>query len=161
MACVMTFQSFWREYLATLPEGHRHRTAVPEAVAFGDSAGLADELAALVLAGAKRATTSLAVEFSAAGEALPSVGDVCIVLRGDGRPVAVIERIEVVQRPFGEVDEGFAACEGEGDGTLSFWRDAHRAYFGRVCERLGGTFDDRTRVLCLRFEVIWRGATTV
>ena len=148
--------SFWRVYLATLGDSHAHRLLTPEAFVFGDSPELADELAALVLAGIKRATASLAVEFSAVGDPLPSTGDVCIVLRGDGQPVAVIERTAVAQVPFGEVDAAFAAREGEGDGSLASWRANHERYFERVCARLGGTFDDRTPVLCQHFEVIWR-----
>lgn len=148
--------AFWHGYLGTLADGHPHRALAPEIFAFGDSAELADELADRVLAGVKRATASLAVEFSAAGDPLPAAGDVCIVLRGDGRPMAIIERIAVAQRPFSAVDAAFAAREGEGDGSLAWWRDAHRAYFGRVCDRLGGVFDEQTPVLCQSFEVIWR-----
>ncbi|HPU54020.1 MAG TPA: ASCH domain-containing protein [Burkholderiaceae bacterium] len=133
----------------------------PEVFGFGDSAELADQLADLVLAGVKRATTSLAIEFTAVGDRLPSAGDVCIVLRGNGLPVAVIERIAVVERPFGEVDEAFAAIEGEGDGSLASWRADHCAYFRRVCARHGGRFDEHTSVLCQRFEVIWRDAPSV
>ena len=57
---------------------------------------------------------------------------------------------------FGDSPE-FAEREGEGDGSLASWRANHERYFERVCARLGGTFDDRTPVLCQRFEVIWRG----
>jgi uncharacterized protein YhfF len=148
--------AFWNAYLATLGASHAHRHLTPEVFAFGDSSEMADELAALVLAGIKRATASLAIEFSAVGDPLPAAGDVCIVLRGDGLPVAVIERTEVAQVPFGEVDAAFAAREGEGDGLLASWRVNHRHYFERVCARLGGAFDDRTPVLCQHFEVIWR-----
>ena len=37
-----------------------------------------------------------------------------------------------------EVTEDFAAAEGEGDGTLAYWRRVHWSYFGRECERLEG-----------------------
>ena len=150
--------AFWREYLATLGEHHAHRRLTPEVFAFGDTPQMADELAALVLAGVKRATASLAIEFTAVGEPLPGAGDVCIVLRGDGRPAAVIERTEVEQVLFGEVDAAFAAREGEDDGSLATWRANHQDYFTRVCARLGGAFDERTPVLCQHLEVIWREA---
>ncbi|MBP6817171.1 MAG: ASCH domain-containing protein [Burkholderiaceae bacterium] len=149
--------AYWRDYLASLAGDHAHRLATPEAFAFGDSPDLADELADLVVTGVKRATASLAIEFGSLGEPLPAAGDVCIVLRGDGLPVAIIERTEVLEQPFGTVDAAFAAREGEGDGSLASWRANHRDYFARVCERLGGTFDECTPVLCQRFEVIWRG----
>ena len=117
-ALVETADAYWGRYLETLPAGHPHRGARLDAFAFGDSPELANELAALVVSGRKRATTSLPVEFTASGVPLPAVGDVSIVKDGAGRSVAIIELTEVRHTPFGRVDEAFAATEGEGDGTL-------------------------------------------
>lgn len=127
----------------------------PDIFAFGDSPDLSDELAALVLSGRKRATASLPIEFTSSGDPLPAVGGVSIVTRADGHPVAIIEVTEVRHIPFASVDETFAAAEGEGDGSLAWWRAAHRIYFTRVCARLGGSFDDATVVICQRFRLLW------
>jgi uncharacterized protein YhfF len=148
---------FWQRYVATLAADHPHRHARPDAFAFGDSAALADELAALVQAGRKRATASLPIEFTSAGLPLPAAGDVSIVLLADGTPVVIIEEVEVRHLPFEAVDAAFAADEGEGDGSLAWWQAAHRRYFGRVCARLGGRFDETTPVMCRRFRLVWRG----
>lgn len=148
-------EAFWRAYVEQLPVDHHHRVAKPDAFGFGGEPRLADELARLVLAGSKRATTSLAIEFTALNEPLPRVGDVSIIVQGDGVPVAVIERTHVTTVPFDEVDADYAAVEGEGDRSLAYWREAHADYFRGVCTRLGGTFDDRTPVLCQVFRVIW------
>lgn len=148
-------EAFWKRYIETLPASHAHRKARLDVFAFGDSPELADELAALVVSGRKRGTASLPVEFTSSGVPLPSVGDVSVVTAGDGRPVAIIELTEVRHVPFGEVDEAFAAAEGEGDGTLVWWRNAHRAYFSRVCARHGGTFDEATVVICQRFRMLF------
>lgn len=150
---------FWRAYLTQLPADHPHRVAKPDAFGFGGQSDLAEELAALVLAGTKRATSNLAIEFAALNEPLPSVGDVSIIVQGDGVPVAIIERTRVTTVPFNEVDPEFAAVEGEGDRSLAYWREAHADYFRGVCRRLGGTFDDRTPVLCQLFRVIWTAAS--
>jgi uncharacterized protein YhfF len=147
--------AFWIEYLAPLASNHRHRAAKPDAFAFGDSAELANALADLVLRGRKRATTSLAIEFTSFNDPLPKVGDVSIILRGHLEPVAIIERTEVNTVPFGTVDAAFAAVEGEGDGSLAYWRAAHIEYFTGVCARLGGRFDDETPVICQKFELVW------
>src|SRR5688572_15327024 len=101
--------TFWREYLAQLPADHPHRSAKPDRFGFGGEPDLADELAALVLAGQKCATTSLPVEYSALGEALPCAGDLSIIVRGDGTPAAIIERLSVESRPFDEVDQSYAS----------------------------------------------------
>ena len=146
---------FWQEYLIHLPSGHPHRVATPDAFAFGGGGAIADELADLVLSGTKKATTSLSVEFTALGEALPEVGSVSVILRGDLTPVAIIERIGVKRLPFEEVGEAYAAIEGEGDGSLAYWREAHLESFAGVCERLGGRFDERTPVICQAFRLGW------
>lgn len=152
-------EAFWLDYLGTLAAGHPHRRARPDVFAFGDSSGLADELAGLVEAGRKRATTTLPAEFAADGSTVPVAGDLSIVTRADGTPVAIIEIVEVQEVPFAAVDAAYAAEEGEGDGSLAWWRDAHRAYFGRVAARLGTAFDDRTPVVCQRFRLLWPQST--
>jgi uncharacterized protein YhfF len=148
-------EAFWREYLARLPADHPHHSATPDAFGFGDEPILASELAELMLAGRKRATTGLSTEFAALGAPLPRAGDLSIVVHGDGRPAALIELTKVDSVPFDEVDEAYAAVEGEGDGSLAYWRDAHERYFNEVCRRLGGRFDGRTPVICQTFRVVW------
>lgn len=146
---------FWRGYLASLPPGHPHHQARPDAFAFGGAGPLGDELAALVLQGRKRATTSLASEFTSLGEPLPQTGSVSVILDGQDWPVAIIERVRVAFVAFDAVDETYAAIEGEDDGSLERWRANHLDYFGQVCERLGGRFDGRSEVICQEFRVIW------
>ncbi len=63
-----------------------------------------------------------------------------------------LTKVDVV--PFDEVDEAYAAVEGEGDGSLAYWREAHEQYFNDVCRRFGGQFDGRTPVICQTFRVI-------
>jgi uncharacterized protein YhfF len=116
---------------------------------FGDSPEMADELLTLVLAGKKAATCGALASFAPGGEAMPVVGRRDVVLDGKGRPAAVIETLEVEIRSFAQVDERFASDEGEGDGTLAWWRDAHRQYF----ERNGG-FSPDMQLVCERFRLV-------
>jgi uncharacterized protein YhfF len=147
----------WQNYLRTLPPKHRRRQYVPDTISFGDTPALADQLAALVRTGRKRATASLAVEFTAQGQQLPAKGDMSIVMRGNGTAAAIIELTEVRQVKFAEVDAAFAEDEGEGDKTLAYWRSAHRDYFRRVGDKLGEPFDEKsTKVICQRFRAVWR-----
>jgi uncharacterized protein YhfF len=111
---------------------------------FGDGPELADELAALVLAGKKSATCWAASEGSKT-----RVGKQWVVLNGSGVAAAVIETIELTQRRFDEVDEPFAFDEGEDDRTLASWRRAHRNYFGRQ-----GTFASNMPLYCERFRLV-------
>jgi len=56
---------------------------------------------------------------------------------------------------FRDVSKEFAAQEGEGDGTLEYWRNVHWKYFGRVCEELGREISEDMLVVCEPFEVVY------
>ena len=152
-------KAYWREFVESLDEGDPRRMAKPDAFGFGGEGELADDLAALVLAGTKKATASLPIEYTSLSEPLPKAGDLSIILDGKGTPVAIIERTSVDLVPFRSVDAEFAACEGEGDGSLEYWREAHTWYFDTVCQRLGGELEPTTPVLCQRFELVWPRAS--
>ena len=62
--------ALWREYVAHRGPGFS-QAEDPAVERFGDSAAMADELIALVLAGTKRATAALVKDFAAEGEPLP------------------------------------------------------------------------------------------
>jgi uncharacterized protein YhfF len=154
MSAVAT--AFWRSYLRQLPPGHPHgETEVYSVFAFDDTPAVSDKLAALVLAGRKKATASLPIQSEAEGTRLPEAGDLSIITLGDGTPVAIIETTDVRLVPFGAVDAAFAAEEGEGDLSLAWWRAAHTNFFGRVVARLGGTLDDTSVVVCERFRLLY------
>ena len=146
----------WNEY-ATLTGG-LDESRFHVAFAFGDSEALADELARLVLSGTKCATAGALWAYEAAGERLAAPGDLSVVTNWAGTPLCIIETLSVEVVPFRSVTAEFAAVEGEGDGSLEFWRRAHRAYFGRECARLGRTFTEDMPVVCERFELKYRPA---
>lgn len=121
---------------------------------YGDSPELSESLLALIRSGQKRAGTGLLWGFEREGQALPVVGDIEIVVDHRHRPVFVtrLTRVQVV--PFNEVTAEYAATEGEGDGSLDFWRRGHWAYFGRECARLGLEPSEDMPVVCCVFEVL-------
>ncbi len=112
---------------------------------FGDGPELADELLNLILAGTKRATCWSAAE----GSKNAVVGERWVVEDGSGCPRAVLETIELCTERFNNVSEDFAAAEGEGDLSLTYWRDAHESYFTK-----NGGFDPEMLLWCERFELI-------
>lgn len=116
-----------------------------EAFTFGDSPGMADELATLVLAGQKTATCGWPPS--------PEIvaGTYSLMLDGRGAPLAVIESMEVRQLPFLEVEAQFAFDEG--DRSLAWWRDEHRQFFRRQPD--GARWSDAEVVQCERFRVVW------
>jgi uncharacterized protein YhfF len=117
-----------------------------ETFSFGDTPELAEKLARLVVEGKKTATC-----WAASEGPKTQVGQRWVMLDGAGRPRAVTETVELVQRRFDEVEESLAFEEGEGDRTLAFWRAAYRSYFGRR-----GQFSDNMLLWCERFRVVER-----
>lgn len=123
--------------------------------AFGDDPLLATRLAALVVAGRKRATVA-----PASGPVESSVGERHVVTDGARRPVAIIETTQYETRRYDEIDAAFAADEGEGDLSLAFWRAAHRSYFSRNggFSRDMGLYAERFRVVEILDEAFAAGA---
>ena len=124
-----------------------------EAWAFGDDA---DRLASLVLEGKKSATASIYELYAYDNEQLPEVGDLSIILDSEDRAVCMIRDTEVRVVPFRDVDEEHARLEGEGDLSLSYWREAHRKVFTEWMKEAGMAFRDSTNVVLERFEVVFR-----
>lgn len=141
---------FWATARATIPGLPRH--TIPVAWAFGDTPEMADELAALVVEGKKTATCSLYAEYVREGESLPEVGQLNILLDGQGKPVALLETTEVELLKFSEVSEELAAREGEGDLSLDYWRTEHRRFWSKV-----KGFDDSAIVVAEGFKVLFVG----
>ena len=111
----------------------------PQAWSFGDEPELAEKLLDAVLAGDKSATSSALWDYDEEGAPLPVVGELSILLDGENHPRALIRTTSVETTAFEEVDEDFAAAEGEGDRTLESWRKGHEAYFRRNLPRAGSS----------------------
>ena len=141
-----------------IPELRRHGIELPAGTArvgaFGDSAELSEELLSLIRGGRKRGGASLVWAHEADAEAIPSVGEIEIVVDHLNAASVVTRTTSVEVVPFNQVSARFAACEGEGDGTLAYWRKAHWAFFSRECQRIGREPTETMPVVCASFEVL-------
>lgn len=126
----------------------------PPAWSFGGTPEQADELLALVLDGTKTATASALWDYEADGAAIPTVGELSIVVDGAGHPHALIATTDVRVVPFDEVDEQHARAEGEADRTLAAWREAHRRFFSEHASS-GRPFSPDMPVVLERFKVLY------
>jgi uncharacterized protein YhfF len=131
------------------------RTAAPPSWHFCDSREDADACAKLVMAGVKRATAPSLWGFAHRGEAVPVVGALDIVTTWEGEACAVIRTTRVAVVPYDEVDAEFAAAEGEGDGSLEYWRRVHWDYYARELDGSMFAPSPRMPVLCQWFEVVY------
>ena len=104
--------------------------------AFGDSAFMAAKLGRLVAAGKKTATSSLLWDWEADCEPIPAAGEAEILVEWSGIPYAVILTTDVRIVPFHAVPTDFASAEGEGDGSLEWWRTTHWECFARCAPEL-------------------------
>jgi uncharacterized protein YhfF len=147
----MTAEEYWKEY----KEKTGDRSEKYSAWYFCDNEEDAEELARLVVEGKKRATASSVWVFGHENEKLPQPGDLSVITDFFGEPRCIIKTVRTDIVPFGKVTAEFAACEGEGDSSLGYWRDAHTRFFSRECERIGKKFSGEMPIVCERFEVVY------
>lgn len=115
---------------------------------FGDSPQLAGELVALVKQGIKRATCCSYASYKL--DETPVIpGALHIVLDGAGAPACVIRTMSLRLIRFNEMTPELAALEGEGDKSLAYWREGHKAFFTRE-----GTFSPDMELIFEEFTVI-------
>lgn len=123
---------------------------------FGNTPEMADELAELVVAGKKSATSSLYMMYQLEQEDLPYVGEHNIILNGSGEPVAILEAAAVDIVPFREVTAEHAYLEGEGDRSLAYWRKVHEDFFRQELEGTDQEFHEGLLVVCERYKLVYK-----
>lgn len=121
---------------------------------YGDSAALSAELLALIRSGRKRAGTGLLWAYEVDGDSMARTGDIEIVIDHLQRPALVTRIVRSEILPFDQVDAEYAAIEGEGDGSLEYWRRAHWAFFSRECRRIEREPELTMPVICSVFELL-------
>ncbi|WP_034161288.1 ASCH domain-containing protein [Sphingomonas sp. ERG5] len=141
----------WQRYRAIDPTAPAD---LPVAHYFCDNERDADICIALVLAGRKRATASSLVEYEMAGEPPPTAGVFVIVTNWAGEAKAVTRTHTVTIKRFGDVGEDFAQLEGEGDGSLTWWREAHQEYWQQALAGTPHVVDEDLQIVCEEFDVV-------
>lgn len=144
----MTAERMWADFAAE----YGIKDTDYDVWAFG---GDADQLARLVLAGVKTATSSALPGYALEGEPLPAAGGYSVILNSRHEAVCVIqtERVSIV--PCREVGAEYARREGEGDLSLAYWRRVHEAFFTRELTDMGLVFTPDMPVVCEEFRRVW------
>lgn len=124
-----------------------------ETWAFGDDA---DKLAELVVQGIKTATSSAYALYAIDGEALPRVGEYSVILDSHDNARCITKTTKVYVTSFDEVSEAHAYKEGEGDRSLTYWREVHEKFFTNCLEEAGLDFSPTMEVVCEEFEVVYK-----
>jgi uncharacterized protein YhfF len=150
-----TIRRYWEQFLASLPPGADRPGGYVESASFGFTPEDASQIAELVVRGTKTATGSVLWSYEADGKPVPRVGDHWVVVDGQQDPVCVIRTTEVRILPFDEVPESYAWAGGEGDRTLSSWRDMYWRYIVSECKRIGREPGVKAPLVMERFEVVY------
>ena len=103
-----------------------------------------DKLIELVLAGQKKATTSIYAEND-----LPIIDEETIICFNDGKPACIVKTIDYKIMKFKEMTEKFARLEGEGDLSLDYWKKNHESFF----KSYNFNFTNETLIVFEIFEV--------
>lgn len=148
-------KEYWETFLNQGKNRELYADKEYEAWHFCDNKKDADELAELVLKGIKRGTASQLSAYEKDKEPLPQAEEISIIIDWSGSPRCIIETIKIDRYHFAEVPSSFAATEGEGDGSLKYWRQAHISAFSREAAELDIEFNDKSIVLCEEFRVIY------
>jgi uncharacterized protein YhfF len=151
---MVEIESFWQEYLASLPPGMETNDLSYTAWSFGNRSDLADELGALVLAGHKTATCTLLWGAQQDND-VPLLDGYSVILDGRGQPMCIIQTTGVEIKSFDEVDAQFAYEEGEGDRSYEHWRENHWRYFSKECQSRGWEMTGSIPVICERFRLLY------
>ena len=149
-----TVKELWERYLSTIGENIKNTGKTYESWYFCNNKKDADELAELVKKGIKKATTSLHCLYEIENEPIPQVGDYVIITNWKGIAQCLIQITNIDITPFKDITEEFAAKEGEGDKTLSFWRKVHRKFFTLELKEYNKNFTEDMLVVCEEFEVL-------
>ncbi|MEK6825038.1 MAG: ASCH domain-containing protein [Nanoarchaeota archaeon] len=121
---------------------------------FGDNDKEADNLVNLVLIGKKRATSSFYESYKSKNIDLPKTGDKIIIKDSKNRKRCLIVITKAAVKPFGKVSSAFAAKEGEGNRSLTYWRKVHKKFFAKRLRKMKKKFSEDILVVCEEFRVV-------
>ena len=123
-----------------------------DAWAFGVDA---DFLADLVLKGEKTATASAYDLYALEDEPLPQEGKFDVILDSQNQAVCIVEIIKVSVEPFNQVSAQHAYKEGEGDKSLTYWRQVHEDFFTEWMREAGLSFTPNSKVVLEEFRKVY------
>lgn len=149
----MNAKQMWNSYIEKYSE---NKDKTYNAWCFGNDEKLANELGNLVKRGIKTATASGLCFYEFENEELPKVGSFNIILDWNEEAQCVIQLTKVYTTPFNEVSQEHAFKEGEGDKSLLYWKNVHKAFFSEELKPYGKDFDENMLVVCEEFKVVWK-----
>jgi uncharacterized protein YhfF/ribosomal protein S18 acetylase RimI-like enzyme len=144
-------ESYWDRFVCRYPE---YKQAAYDVWMFGYDDSVANRLIGLVKQGKKTGTSS-ALELYCDDEKKPGAGGLSMVTYGNGLPGCILLTEEIRIKKFCNITPEEALLEGEGDLSLRYWQEAHRAFFTREYAEAGKLFSENMPVIFERFRVLY------
>ncbi|SIS37324.1 Uncharacterized protein YhfF [Zobellia uliginosa] len=146
-------RNLWGDYL----DKHLEHAFVdaPQVVHFCNNEQDANECAALVKKGIKRATSHSLLGLQYRKQPLPKIGDFMIVTNWEGEAQCIVRTTAVKLRPYFSIDEAYAQREGEGDKSLAYWKKVHWDYFTKELAAFNRKPNESMIIVCQEFEKIF------
>jgi uncharacterized protein YhfF len=113
-----------------------------------------DHITELAIKGIKRATTHLKIDFEINDVPRRCTGDYWMILWENLTPAVIVKLVNVEECAFRDVSAAFAAREGEGDGSLEFWKNCHEEYFKLQLADWNRDWSEDLVVVLESFEVV-------
>ena len=148
----LLIKEYWERFIRLNPE-YKNKEYETWNFCYGEY--LPNKLIGLVKEGRKTGTSSALEMYDGSDETVPEAGGISIITYGNGLPGCIIETKDVMIRKFEEITDEEARLEGEGDLSLSYWRNAHEWFFKLEYEEKGLEFTEDIPVVFERFEVIY------
>ncbi len=146
-------EAMWKAFTEKHSEYKLYTT--PEAYYFCDSENAANECGQLVLDGIKTATCSALIEYKIENEDLPGQNDFFIITNFKNEALCIIQNVNVEIKKYKDIDEAWAAAEGEGDRSLDYWKKVHKAFFSRHLKQNGLAFSEELDLVCESFKRVF------
>ena len=148
-------EAFWQSYLSTLSEEEQKNAPAYVVDQFADTPEAATKVGKLVRDGVKTTTSSLVWGLEHIGQPLPKVGNIELIVDGNGEPLCIIELVEVAIKPFNAVDDQFAFEYGEGERTRAYWLTDNWDFLSHWCRAIGREPSETMPLVFQRFRVLY------
>ncbi|HEA20445.1 MAG TPA: ASCH domain-containing protein [Pricia antarctica] len=116
----------------------------------------ANECAALVKRGVKRATSHSLLSLQYRKQPLPKIGDFIVVTDWEGQAQCIVRTTKVTLKPFFAIDSEYAQREGEGDKSLGYWKKVHWEYYKKELENFDRIPTESMIIICQEFEMVFQ-----
>ncbi len=146
-------RNMWGDYLDKHLEHAFHEA--PKTDFFGDNEKDANELAALVVKGVKRATSHSLLGLQYRNMPLPKIGDFLVVTNWAGEAQCLVQTTAVRLTPYFNIDAAYAALEGEGDQSLAYWKKVHWDYYTRELAAFDRLPRESMIIVCEEFKRVF------